>query len=257
MPHAFRELRPPTNPDLSIWRYMDLARFLSLIQSQALFLCPISEFDDPFEGSVSEATLRAIQNGETVWGMAPLTDASLKGTFHDPETCAKLIHNARMCVYATCWHLCDHESVAMWRQYASEGKGLAIRSTYDRLRRSLGHVHGQGHTLGSVEYIDYASAMMPKGDACEIALLKRREFQHEKELRILVADVPRRRMAIPCALEELMAEVVLAPQAPGWLLEVIKNVLDAYKLTPPVRMSSMHAPPPWGKPAEPPTAVTS
>lgn len=40
----------------TIWRYLDLAKFIGLIQSNSLFLSKADMFDDPFEGTINKST---------------------------------------------------------------------------------------------------------------------------------------------------------------------------------------------------------
>ena len=47
----------PSNLDIPIWRYMDLAKFVSMLQSNALYFTRSDVLEDIFEGSVSAATL--------------------------------------------------------------------------------------------------------------------------------------------------------------------------------------------------------
>jgi hypothetical protein len=50
------EILPPA--ETPVWRYMTLAQLLSLLHTQALFLCRSDLFDDQFEGSFTEGSLR-------------------------------------------------------------------------------------------------------------------------------------------------------------------------------------------------------
>ena len=43
----------PSDPDLFIWRYMDLAKFLSMLQDEALHFARADKMSDEFEGSTS------------------------------------------------------------------------------------------------------------------------------------------------------------------------------------------------------------
>lgn len=47
----------PSNVDIPIWRYMDLSKFIALIQSQSLYFPIITNLGDPFEGSVPSKEL--------------------------------------------------------------------------------------------------------------------------------------------------------------------------------------------------------
>jgi hypothetical protein len=43
--------KTPTNQDIRIWRYMDLSKFLAILQKQSLFFPRATLLGDPFEGS--------------------------------------------------------------------------------------------------------------------------------------------------------------------------------------------------------------
>ena len=40
--------------ETKLWRYMDFAKFVSLLESRALFFVRADKLDDPFEGALSE-----------------------------------------------------------------------------------------------------------------------------------------------------------------------------------------------------------
>jgi hypothetical protein len=55
----------PSNPDIRIWRYMDFAKYVSLLETSALWFSRADKLGesfegklgDPFEGAISRATL--------------------------------------------------------------------------------------------------------------------------------------------------------------------------------------------------------
>jgi hypothetical protein len=47
-------LSPPPD-DAVLWRYMDFTKFVSLLETSALFFCRPDQLGDPFEGSISPA----------------------------------------------------------------------------------------------------------------------------------------------------------------------------------------------------------
>lgn len=53
--------------------------------------------------------------------------------------------------FSSCWRASDDESEAMWQRYCPSGQGVAIQTTYAKLRDSLpDHTH-----IGLVSYIDH------------------------------------------------------------------------------------------------------
>jgi hypothetical protein len=47
---------PPTDPDISIWRYMDLAKFLWMLQKKALFFARADHLVPPLRSRRVDAT---------------------------------------------------------------------------------------------------------------------------------------------------------------------------------------------------------
>lgn len=47
----------PRDGKLRLWRYMNFAKFVSLISTRRLFFCRADLLDDPFEGSYSKINI--------------------------------------------------------------------------------------------------------------------------------------------------------------------------------------------------------
>lgn len=47
----------PTDPSATLWRYLDLPKYLSMLESNALFFCRLDMLNDPFEGSRTKITI--------------------------------------------------------------------------------------------------------------------------------------------------------------------------------------------------------
>ena len=46
-----KSFKEPEDVEAKIWRYLDLAKFLAMIEKKTLFFCRIDKLGDPFEGS--------------------------------------------------------------------------------------------------------------------------------------------------------------------------------------------------------------
>lgn len=46
---------PPKDKNVKIWRYMDFTKFVSLLETESLFLSRVDKFEDPYEGATSHA----------------------------------------------------------------------------------------------------------------------------------------------------------------------------------------------------------
>jgi hypothetical protein len=215
----------------AIWRYMSLAKLLSLVESGSLFFCYADRLGDPFEGALPKETQRASRQYAEAY-MAP-------GTW---ERMAKGHNHLRKVTAISCWHMGEHESAAMWQLYAPTGEGVAVRSTVGRLAGSLPQTptpHRTGITdisIGRVKYLDYDRERIPEGNFYWPFVHKRRSYEHERELRALTitpAGEPEHcapssgpgGIAIPINVEQLIDRVFVAPSAPAWFEELIRAIL--------------------------------
>lgn len=242
--HANPHFEPPSNPESVIWRYMDFAKFVSLLDRSALHLARSDTLDDSFEGSVPHEILaRRDGPGGTYLGQ-------LFGR-HEVER----YEGSRRFIFINCWTMSEHESAAMWPLYVPSRGGVAVRSTYRRLTRALA---GEPKPLfiGRVRYIDYATEPFVHDDANVLTpfVHKRKSFEHEGELRVLWWDsdssntsmeghVPGEEMPLAfmsgvhpggvsaCVdLRELIEDVRVSPVAPLWFEHLVRAVLARYGL---------------------------
>jgi hypothetical protein len=71
----------------------------------------------------------------------------------------------------------------MWRLYCPGDDGVAIRTTFAKLRDSVNDPHT---CVSEVKYFDYKTGRFPRRDP---AFHKRSAFKHEQEVRVLRHDV--------------------------------------------------------------------
>ena len=141
----------------------------------------------------------------------------------------------------------------MWAIYQTgEPRGIAIRSTYQRLSESI--TDQRPVWIGRVNYIDYDSDIVPTGNIYYPHICKRKSFEHEREIRAFYATnpfvliepdgyelAPIGPPGIPIAvdLDRLIEAVYVSPKAEKWFVGVIQDVLEKYGRTWPVRHSSL------------------
>jgi len=127
-----------------------------------------------------------------------------------------------------------NESDLMWRTYA-EGNGVAIESTYGKLRSVL----PDWIYIYQVEYIDYDADRMIEGHSLAPVFYKRKEFADERELRAVIDVFPiddtRRRVTKPLPgghlvevdLRRLITRVILSPSPTPTLLKRVNELADS------------------------------
>ncbi len=227
-----------------IWRYVDLPKYLAMLQTRALFFCRLDRLGDPFEGSLTRATLDLERaTVEHMFAeMGALTDSQKEARVDElSRNMSRVARAIRRWCAVNCWHVNDHESAAMWDIYARAGAGVAIQSTFRGLRRSLEGAESKVY-LGKVSYVDYSSAVIPRRNLFAAIMTKRKSFEHDQELRAVVSEwamtptdeldfdgsLWETGLNVDVELTELVERICVAPTAPEWFAEVIRRVTARY-----------------------------
>lgn len=235
--------QPPADENAIIWRYIDLAKFVSMLNHHALFFSQAARLADPFEGSYPQPIVHmraALFRMYAATSLAPAAWASAS------EDIPKGNKTVRSWMYVNCWHLNQYESAAMWELYGQRGSSIAIRSTFARLRDSMASASEQIH-VGRVRYIDYSKEHVPEGNAFDPYLHKRRSYAHEQELRALhfhpalLEETPSlpAGLNIACDLDTLIDAIVVSPGSASWFREVITSLTERYGIAKAIVQSSL------------------
>jgi hypothetical protein len=215
-----------TPPDAAIiWRYINLEKLLALLARNNLFLCRLDRLRDPWEGVWPDDVVKR-----------------LKGSLKPEELKAFLraSDGLNTSMFVSCWHEAAHESAALWSQYAA-GAGLAVKSSIGRIKRAIRG--GPDYHIGRVDYLDFKADpyRLPDINALILPFLKRKSFEHEREVRILVWDPDKigppdpgtslpDGIELPVRLHEVIEALYISPEAPTWLSEHIAELLRRFGL---------------------------
>jgi hypothetical protein len=252
---------------------MDVGRFLALLFSKALHFSRKHHLDDRWEGVVpsfgvqqavhepdrSEENMRFFEEGVHETGEAVAERAVI-----------------------SCWHANSRESVAMWRLYTSGAEGAAIQTTVGRLKEAF-EQEPCSVTIAHVRYIDHLSEDLERAwalDPLSPLFCKRRAFEHEREVRCVIArpelereealvfseaspalrqrfpaaleqweavpdgDLGDRGLFVPVNLRALIERIVVSPRYPSWALPALQAVTDGAGLGVRVELSSLLEQPP-------------
>ena len=141
--------------DTTLWRYLDFAKFVSLLEDRTLFFARADKLGDPCEGAWSDANLRLLEDGKKM-------AQDNKDVSNWIEAWRLIVRNARAerrFTLVNCWHAIEHESEAMWRLYSGIGYGLAIRTDFKTLVHSF--TDRVPDIIANVEYLSYEDQLMP------------------------------------------------------------------------------------------------
>ncbi len=241
---------PPEKEDQVIWRYLDFTKLISLLDSSELYFSRVDQFDDKFEGSLpkSVASIREeLYNSMVGKGTINPEDDDKNARFY-------ITKFTKESIAASCWHVNDHESAAMWKLYLKSDEGIAIRSTYKRLSSCL-HESEYDLNIGMVNYIDYETDTFPTDNVLYPIIHKRKSFEHERELRALIwfqNDRNRKLLeekdlsyglSLKIDLKELIDSIYVSPNAPDWLHNLVQSVAKRYELEVDVHQSKINESP--------------
>lgn len=227
-------LTPPPE-DAVIWRYMDLAKFLALLERRALFFARMTALRDPFEGQL---TRPAVERMRAMPSTHP--EAEHKRLSQIVEHNLGTASRAPELICVSCWHENPVESAAMWELYIPSGQGIAVRSTFSKFKASFTSpkpdVWG-----GLIRYVDYESFDVDSSNLFNSGILKRLSFEHEREFRgfVLEGGPSTTGVEVPVEVEMLVELVLVSPASPPWYADLIGEVSKRYSLTAPVLQSEL------------------
>lgn len=234
-----------------------------MISSSCLFFSRLSLLEDKYEGWYPDANFNEL---EKLLTQANSKSSGFQKFIKEDSLLYRLLasradHSEDMGV--NCWHINENESAAMWKLYSSTNQGIAITSTFERLKASFDCFTADVVFIGKVKYIDYNKVSIPMGNAYEPYIHKRESFSHEKELRCLIDLTPyptffrqckttnqvifylpgEPGVNVPIDLTTLIEGIHLAPNTPEWIVTALKDLLIKYKLDKLVRVSNLYAVP--------------
>lgn len=212
---------PALSPSTKIYRYMDLAKFLSLIHQKYLYFAKASSYEDSLEGMPTE--LDRYMSGD----MPELLDLSLNSIWptstprtheenlqKDIATSAALdlVQNRTVntilgavrasdypddislfeavsnWVDVSCWHTdaSDSESMAMWKIYGAGSAAVCVESTLQDVVSSMEIPEDRQVYAGKITYLDYKNDYVGDEDFLRVFFQKSKFYDYEKELRIVI-----------------------------------------------------------------------
>ncbi len=241
------------SPDTILWRYMDFARLVALLEQRALHFARADQFADQFEGASGAKDLKPRWDAHYL-DFFRHTIRTTPGLIEPPaedeveREAARLLQELsqsaaveRERLFVNCWHANTGESEALWRLYCPPPlAGLAIRTTAERLVRAVGDAPIK---IGKVRYIDFGRDFAGIHDRI---FAKRKSLSHEAEVRLVTHEFDSAGeigKSIPVDLDSLIASVVPSPFAPTWFTGVMNATLRRYGVTAPLRPSEILAQP--------------
>jgi len=219
--------------DKPVYRIMPVNRLLQCLEEKQLVLVPPSKWDDPFENWLLSSKVKLLSTGES-GGMDGIRDK----------------------IYGQCWTQ-HRETDAMWRIYSSDTNGAKVKTTPRKLLEALKSNNRQfgdiSCFIGKVQYQtqkDLASSLTSidvfntNGEGiAESLLYKRKEFSHEKEVRLIYTDGSGPIHPFNIEPNSMFDEIVFDPRVDKHLFNAYKTAVEAKGFPGRVAQSNLYKPP--------------
>lgn len=214
----------------SLFRYMSLAQFLSIVENKKLYLNKVKRWEDTWEGPDDQLPI--------------ITDTGKK-IFTESLITASTV--------GQCWTY-DNDSDAMWRIYSPDRQGIMIETYIDCFRdiRDLRRA-----VLAKVIYFNKENYIQKRYEIAENKsyryvgdmALKREAFKHENEVRLLVClqeyeeipncwDIPV--MSFDFNPQTFIKSITFDPRADDWFVTTMKQYCLSKGFSCPVKKSSLY-----------------
>lgn len=225
------------NIDQKIYRIFSVKRFEELLMKKKLFLVNPEKWDDPFENFFLRANT-VEPNGELV---------SLEGIAKS--------------WYGQCWTY-TKDSDALWRIYSSKKDGIRVTTTIHKL---FSHVWDEkdkfkslNYFIGSVVYKERSEIENFMRDTsfweiaqggqnngfAELLCMKRKEFIHENEVRLLVHDNNKHGKngcyEVDIEYQDIFEDICLDPRLEDSEFENLKTKIEKYSGSIPITQSDLY-----------------
>lgn len=226
----------------NVWRYMPLRNLLRAEASCGIWMVPLERLRtwsapntaDIREGDVPPIVeqLKREYESAVAGGREALDGFKTRHSFSDQDmlrlTKSLNFSFERQNTFVSSWSRKASESMTMWSAYGDAGKGIALRSDIGKLLAgewriplSLSGLNGpnrfSGLMLREVRYLNFnESDSIPSLDDLHLPLLKRSEFEDEREVRLLgftKNPIPSQGFPLHCNLHNIVTEIVVGPQA--------------------------------------------
>lgn len=170
------EIDGALNESLKLWRYMDLAKLISLLETKAIWLVRADTFKDRHEGRFPDEMRMLTEKAYESFSKedpSPVKDAD---DFQD-----YLLKNT----FISCWHKSIDENMVMWEIYGRDTNAIAVQTTVGRIKGSIDSSRLSGHSL-LLKPVVYEKSEDVQGILLyeECFFRKRPHFAFEEEVRI-------------------------------------------------------------------------
>lgn len=220
--------------NIPLWRYMDLWKFLKIINTSTLFFPSVGLLGDQEEGKIPNRIYELMKEHEKRNGRNDNFVEVYKEFMENHSINSTLVLS---------WNAAENESFALWKMYAKDKLGIAIKTNFKKLKAAFKNTPEKIY-IGEVKYYNNEK---PEYDVVSFSTLltKHVYYSFEREVRCLTnleeheKNISSKNIVVD--LNELIEDVYLSPFAfESGLHEIIEHLKDKHKLKFNVKMSGIN-----------------
>ncbi len=242
-----------------LWKFLDLYKFLSFVQTKQLYFSNLNDFEDIMESATKDHYCyingnRFIADTDVKIRNPSMPIAEFEQKERDILNIYTELSNYRKNKFCSCFFESNSESIAMWNLY-SKFDGIAIRFDAESLINFVKNYHLENLcndfrlTTKNVTY-DKLNIKSPYDEVGRIILThelpdsfkKDNVFSHEKEFRILFEKINIEYYNPIVQLQELSNvnfEVFVNSTLEEWKIQVLNKILAENEFSKPVMRSDI------------------
>ncbi|MCX5721657.1 MAG: hypothetical protein NT179_06460 [Nitrospirae bacterium] len=226
--NVYLEIDDALKESLRLWRYMDLAKLISLLETEEIWLARADTFKDRHEGRFPDEMRRWTEKAYESFSAddpSPVKDAD---DFQD-----YLLKNT----FVSCWHKNIDENMVMWEIYGRDTNAIAVQTTVGRINDSIDSSRLSGHSL-LLKPVVYEKSEDVQGvlNYEECFFRKRPHFAFEEEVRISLDTYSRTNptkgtpygYGLPALINVLVESIYVHPDSSDWFVDVVNSITKRY-----------------------------
>lgn len=218
---------------LLLRRYVPHSRFVSLIETSALYFAPASTFSDKKEGHYTDLDDDASDRQLAGWAL----DARARAIAADARS--TVARGNQRAIVISCWTASADESPRMWSEYGRGPEAVALETTVGRLRGAL----GSAFLIVPVTYLNFSRDTIPREHSIQPFFFKQSSFVWEREVRVVTEMEVGKCIETPrlasVDLASLFQQIIVSPNAPRGYRGTVEALLTAASIDIPIRDSSL------------------
>jgi hypothetical protein len=204
-----------------IWKYMDFWKFLNLLDTSCLYFSESENLGDNFEGRIPKAVLKLMLEEDE--RLDRNSNKELNGFIENTLRKETLISS---------WTYHQKESFAMWKMYAKNKMGLAIKTNLDSLKNSFKQ-SDRSIYIGEVRYFDESKFRYNTSNLYYPFLVKLEYYSFEEEIRCITScreEEPKEGKLVEVDLNELIRIIYISPNSKPEFKKMLELLRREYNL---------------------------